>query len=95
MGGYADDLFHLLYRLDPASMIEDGFNYNKRGSIGPAADAFMRAHGVVIETYKVSSSSERKSHRRHAARRSRGTPREGRVSAPRGSCATWCPSPRF
>jgi SNF2 family DNA or RNA helicase len=63
MGGYADDLFHLLYRLDPASMIEDGFNYNKRGSIGPAAEAFMRAHGVVIETYKVSASNERKSHR--------------------------------
>jgi len=52
MGGYADDLFHLLYRLSPASMIEDGFTYNERGSIGPGAEAFMREHGVLIDTYK-------------------------------------------
>jgi hypothetical protein len=52
MGGYADDLFHLLYRLNPQIMIEDGFNYNERGSIGPAATAFMQSHGVLIETRK-------------------------------------------
>lgn len=52
MGGYADDLFHLLYRLNPRMMIEDGFNYNERGSIGPAATAFMQSHGVLIETRK-------------------------------------------
>lgn len=52
MGGYADDLFHLLYRLNPRMMIEDGFNYNERGSIGPASNAFMAAHGVLIETRK-------------------------------------------
>jgi hypothetical protein len=52
MGGYADDLFHLLYRLNPRMMIEDGFTYNERGSIGPAATAFMESHGVLIETRK-------------------------------------------
>ena len=52
MGGYADDLFHLLYRLNPRMMIEDGFTYNERGSIGPASNAFMAAHGVLIETRK-------------------------------------------
>lgn len=62
MGGYADDLFHLLFRLNPASMIEDGFGYNERGSIGPGAEAFMRSHGVIIETYKESGESSR-SHR--------------------------------
>ncbi len=52
MGGYADDLFHLLYRLNPRMMIEDGFTYNELGSIGPASNAFMAAHGVLIETRK-------------------------------------------
>ena len=52
MGGYADDLFHLLYRLNPRMMIEDGFTYSERGSIGPASNAFMAAHGVLIETRK-------------------------------------------
>ena len=55
MGGYADDLFHLLYRLNPSAMIEDGFTYNERGSIGPGADGFMREHGVLIDVYKQSS----------------------------------------
>jgi Helicase conserved C-terminal domain/Type III restriction enzyme, res subunit len=60
MGGYADDLFHLLYRLNPKAMIEDGFTYNERGSIGPGAEAFMRSHGVLIETYKEATA---RSHR--------------------------------
>lgn len=61
MGGYADDLFHLLFRLNPAMMIEDGFQYNARGSIGSAAQAFMREHGILITTFK--ESGETKSHR--------------------------------
>ncbi len=62
MGGYADDLFHLLYRINPAMMIEDGFTYNERGSIGPGAEAFMREHGVLIDTFKeVESTSHRTS----------------------------------
>ena len=63
MGGYADDLFHLLYRIDPHRMIADGYRYNERGSIGPAADAFMKHHGVLIETYKSSGSEDSRSHR--------------------------------
>jgi Helicase conserved C-terminal domain/Type III restriction enzyme, res subunit len=61
MGGYADDLFHLLYRLNPKAMIEDGFTYNERGSIGPGADGFMREHGVLIDVYK--QNAEESSHR--------------------------------
>ena len=55
MGGYADDLFHLLWRLDPSRMIEDGFRPNKNGSMGSAAMAFMREHGVLKDIYKESS----------------------------------------
>ena len=55
MGGYADDLFHLLWRLDPSSMIEDGFKPSKNGSMGSAAMAFMREHGVLKDIYKESS----------------------------------------
>jgi hypothetical protein len=63
MGGYADDLFFLLFRLNPRAMIEDGFGY-QRGSLGPASWAFMRAHGVVKDIYKQSSApAEERAHR--------------------------------
>lgn len=55
MGGYADDLFHLLWRLDPGSMIEDGFRPNSRGSMASATMNFMREHGVLKDIYKESS----------------------------------------
>ena len=63
MGGYADDLFFLLFRLNPRAMIDDGFGY-QRGSLGSASWAFMRAHGVVKDIYKQSSSpAEERAHR--------------------------------
>ena len=64
MGGYADDLFFLLFRLNPAAMVEDGFGY-QRGSLGTASWAFMRAHGVVKDIYKQSSrhDEDERSHR--------------------------------
>ncbi|NMG42294.1 helicase [Aromatoleum toluvorans] len=52
MGGYADDLFYLLWRLNPRAMIDDGYRTNVRGSLGPAAMAFMRDHGVVKDIYR-------------------------------------------
>lgn len=52
MGGYADDLFYLLWRIMPARMIEDGFRYNGRNNLGPAAMSFMRQHGVLKDVYK-------------------------------------------
>ncbi|MES2353124.1 MAG: DEAD/DEAH box helicase family protein [Pseudomonadota bacterium] len=58
MGGYADDLFHLLWRLNPQLMMEDGFGYNARRSLGPAQLAFMREHGVVKDIYKSTESGE-------------------------------------
>ena len=47
MGGYADDLFYLLWRLNPKAMIEDGFVYNKNRSLGTASMWFMEEHGVL------------------------------------------------
>jgi len=52
MGGYADDLFYLLWRIMPARMIEDGFRYNGRNNLGPAAMSFMRQHGVLKDVFK-------------------------------------------
>ena len=52
MGGYADDLFYLLWRILPRRMIEDGYRYNAQGSLGSAAMAFMRDHGVLKDIYK-------------------------------------------
>jgi len=61
MGGYADDLFFLLWRIMPQRMIEDGFRYNpKSGSLGTAAMAFMRQHGILKDIYKE---TEQKHHR--------------------------------
>ena len=51
MGGYADDIFYLLWRIMPQPMIEDGFRY-QRGSLGAASMAFMRQHGVLKDIYK-------------------------------------------
>jgi hypothetical protein len=55
MGGYADDLFHLLWRLNPAMMLEDGFKPNKQGSLGGATMNFMREHGVLKDIYRETS----------------------------------------
>ncbi len=60
MGGYADDLFHLLWRLDPKAMVDDGFKPSTRGSMASASMAFMREHGVLKDIYKETGS---RSHR--------------------------------
>ena len=57
MGGYADDLFYLLWRLHPQMMMEDGFVYNTRNTLGTAAMSFMREHGVLKDIYKESEST--------------------------------------
>jgi hypothetical protein len=42
LGGYADELFHILYRLDSAMMREDGFEYGEAG-----VRHFAEAYGVL------------------------------------------------
>ncbi|PUA41282.1 DEAD/DEAH box helicase [Pseudomonas protegens] len=51
MGGYAEDLYYLLFRILTRRMIEDGYRPNARGSMAPAAMAFMRDHGVLKDIY--------------------------------------------
>lgn len=63
MGGYADDLFYLLWRLNPEMMIEDGFRFNARGSLGSASMSFMREHGVLKDIYKESESTSHRTAR--------------------------------
>lgn len=60
MGGYADDLFHLLWRLNPGVMIEDGFKPGKTGSMANATMGFMREHGILKDIYKESSGPSHK-----------------------------------
>lgn len=52
MGGYADDLFVLLWRILTRRLLEDGYRVNARGSLAPAAMAFMREHGVLKDVFK-------------------------------------------
>ena len=52
MGGYADDIFFLLWRIMPPVMIADGYRYNQMNSLGPAAMAFMGQHGILKQIYK-------------------------------------------
>ncbi|KQP15197.1 DEAD/DEAH box helicase [Pseudorhodoferax sp. Leaf267] len=63
MGGYADDLFHLLWRLNPAVMVADGFKPTERGSFHGANMAFMREHGVLKDVYKETGSSSHRTAR--------------------------------
>lgn len=51
MGGYADDLFHMLWRLDPSLLIDDGFTA-REGSLSSASMAYMREHGVIKDIYR-------------------------------------------
>ena len=60
MGGYADDLFHLLFRALPARMIEDGYRPTRQGSMTSAAMAFLRDHGVLKDIYSESTGSAHK-----------------------------------
>ncbi|NAT57809.1 DEAD/DEAH box helicase [Pseudomonas syringae pv. actinidifoliorum] len=60
MGGYADDLFYLLFRILTKRMIEDGYQPNARGSMAPAAMSFMRDHGVLKDIYTERDGSSHK-----------------------------------
>jgi hypothetical protein len=60
MGGYGDDLFHLLFRALPGRMIEDGYRPTQQGSMTSAAMAFMRDHGVLKDIYSESTGTSHK-----------------------------------
>lgn len=58
MGGYADDLFHLLFRALPKRMIEEGYCPTRHG-MNAAVMSFMRDHGVLKDIYSESSGSHK------------------------------------
>lgn len=60
MGGYADDLFYLLFRVLPSRMIEDGYRPAKTGSMTSASMAFMRDHGVLKDIYSENKGTAHK-----------------------------------
>lgn len=53
MGGYASDLFFLLWRIMPQRMIELGYRCSERGSMASASMSFMREHGVLKDICKI------------------------------------------
>ena len=63
MGGYAEDLFYLLWRIMPQRMIEDGYRYNSNGTLGSASLAFMRRHGILKDIYKETEGGNHKTAR--------------------------------
>ena len=90
MGGYGDDLFHLLFRALPGRMIEDGYRPTKSGSMTSAAMAFMRDHGVLKDIYSESTGAAHKTaegHQGHRVERSRL-----RVRSQRACCVASCRS---
>lgn len=60
MGGYADDLFALLFRTLTERMIEDGYRPARNGSMNSAAMAFMRDHGILKDIYSESTGTAHK-----------------------------------
>ncbi len=61
MGGYASDLFYLLWRINPSKMIECGFN--AKSSMGAASMSFMREHGVLKDVFKEKEGNSHKTAR--------------------------------
>lgn len=59
MGGYASDLFYLLWRTMPSIMMKDGYRYH-RGKLGSAEMQFAQEHGIVKEVMKVTSDANHK-----------------------------------
>lgn len=59
MGGYADDLFYLLFRVLTKRMLEDGFAPRRNGSLNSASMSFMREHGVLKDIMSESTSNHK------------------------------------
>ncbi len=83
MGGYASDLFYLLWRIMPEVMIEDGYKYTEHGSLGPAAMQFMREHGIIEDVFvEISGDNHRTAKGKNISQRTKKKPGFG----PKGIC---------
>lgn len=63
MGGYADDLFYLLWRILPHRLIEDGYRYSARGSLAAAATNFLETHGILKEVRRTTDGEDHRTAR--------------------------------
>ena len=54
MGGYASDLFYLLFRAMPGVMVKMGYGANRHNSFAAAETCFMRQHGCLIDVFSYS-----------------------------------------
>ena len=54
MGGYASDLFYLLFRAMPRVMVQMGYGANRHNSFAAAETRFMRQHGCLIDVFSYS-----------------------------------------
>ncbi|ECE6019169.1 DEAD/DEAH box helicase [Salmonella enterica subsp. enterica] len=59
MGGYADDIFFLLFRVLTKRMLEEGYRPGRKGSLNAAAMQFMRDHGVLKEILSESTDAHK------------------------------------
>lgn len=57
MGGYADDIYYLLFRILTHRMLEEGYRPGRNGSLRAGAMRFMQDHGVLKEIHSESSST--------------------------------------
>ena len=55
MGGYADDIFFLLFRILTKRMLEEGYRPGPGGSLNTTAMQFMHDHGVLKEVLSEST----------------------------------------
>lgn len=63
MGGYASDLFHLLFRAMPSEMVKMGYKANHNNSFASAEMQFMRSYGCLIDVYKTTDEGAHKTAR--------------------------------
>jgi hypothetical protein len=54
MGGYADDLFNIFYRMEPSAMVREGFAYGGQGRRD-----FQEQYGVLETIEKVEETVQR------------------------------------
>jgi len=54
LGGYANDIFYLLHRAMPNTMIKDSYVYDSKGSLAAAEQAFQSQYGKIKQIVSFS-----------------------------------------
>lgn len=68
LGGYANDIFYLLHRAMPSTMIKNGYTFDSKGSLTAAEQSFQAQYGKIkqivtfpddTQSYKTSRATKR------------------------------------